>query len=77
MLDGANHFEAVMSGDFDFKIGKGHYRGRGTRALVALAIVRLPIAALFGGGAYALQSVLPWLLLKLFGLMVATDSDQI
>lgn len=62
MLDGADHFEAVMSEDFDFKIGKGHYRGRGVRALVALAIVRLPLSALFGGGGFALYSVLPWML---------------
>jgi hypothetical protein len=51
-----------MSEDFDFKIGKGHYRGHGMRALVALAIVRLPLAALFSGGGVALYWVLPWLL---------------
>ena len=37
--------------DFDFKIGRGHYRGRGSRALIALAIVYLPRAALFGSAA--------------------------
>jgi hypothetical protein len=50
-----------MSQDFDFKIGRGHYRGRGICALVALAIVHLPRAALFGGGAYAATPTMLWL----------------
>ena len=48
--------------DFDFKIGRGHYRGRGWRALVALTIVHLPRAALIGGGGFSLYSGLPWLM---------------
>jgi hypothetical protein len=50
-----------MSHDFDFKTGKGHYRGRGIRGLVALAIVHLRPAAYVGGGSFALYSILPWL----------------
>lgn len=45
--------------DFDFKIGRGHYRGRGGRALIALAIVHLRPAAYVGGGSLALYSILP------------------
>jgi hypothetical protein len=45
----ANHFEAVMLQDFDFKIGRGHYRGHGIRALVTLAIVHLPRVAYVRG----------------------------
>jgi hypothetical protein len=51
-----------MSQDFDFKIGKAHYRGRGGRALVALAIVQLPRAALWVTGGIAAGSILPWAL---------------
>ena len=47
--------------DFEFRIGKGYYRGRGGRALVALAIVHLPRVAYVGGGSFALYSILPWL----------------
>ena len=47
--------------DFDFKIRQDHYRGKGTPALVALAIVHLPRAAFVGGGSLALSSILPWL----------------
>ncbi len=47
--------------DFDFKTKLGHYRGKGTRGLVALAIVHLPRAALFGAGAYAAAPTLQWL----------------
>jgi hypothetical protein len=36
--------------DFDFKIGRGHYRGRGSRGLIALVIIQLPRAALLGSG---------------------------
>ena len=50
-----------MSQDFDFKIGQGRYRGRGARALVALVIVHLPRAALFGGSAYFASPTLLWL----------------
>jgi len=53
--------------DFDFRIGRGHYRGRGTHALVALAIVRLPRAALYGAGGFTLSSILEWLLRALGG----------
>jgi hypothetical protein len=49
---------AVESPDFDFKIGTGHYRGRGTAALIALAIVHLPRAALFGASAYVASPTL-------------------
>lgn len=48
--------------DFDFKIGRGHYRGRGVPALVALAIVHLPRAALYGTSGMTAYAVLPWLL---------------
>jgi hypothetical protein len=45
--------------DFDFKIGRGHYRGRGSRGLIALAIVHLPRAALFGAGAAVVDQFAP------------------
>jgi hypothetical protein len=48
--------------DFDFKIGRGHYRGRGPCALIALAIVLLSRAAWAGGGGVAAYAFLPWLL---------------
>lgn len=48
--------------DFDFKIGRGHYRGRGSRALIALAIVHLPRAALFGTGVVVTPPVVVWLI---------------
>ena len=48
-----------MSPDFDFKIGRGHYRGRGMPALVALAIVCLPRAAIYGTGGFIAYSVIP------------------
>jgi|HubBroStandDraft_1064217.scaffolds.fasta_scaffold224863_1 hypothetical protein len=47
--------------DFDFKIGRGHYRGRGSRGLIALAIVHLPRAALFGAGAAVVTPAAIWL----------------
>jgi hypothetical protein len=51
--------------DFDFKIGRGHYRGRGSRALIALAIVHLPRAALFGGAAVVATPSGIWLIQSL------------
>ena len=39
--------------DFNFTIGRGHYVGRGWRAVMALAIVQLPRAALLAAGALA------------------------
>jgi hypothetical protein len=51
-----------MSQDFDFKIGRGHYRGHGICALVALAIDHLPRAALWTTGGITAWSTLPWLL---------------
>jgi hypothetical protein len=48
--------------DFDFKMGRGHFRGRGLRALIALAIVLLPRAMLYGAGGLSASSILPWLL---------------
>jgi hypothetical protein len=56
-----------MSEDFDFKIGKSHYRGHGILALAALAIVRLPLAVLFSAGGFSLYSVLPLLLQAIRG----------
>jgi hypothetical protein len=48
--------------DFDFKIGRGHYRGRGSRALIALAIVYLPRAVLFGSGVAVTTPAVVWLI---------------
>ena len=44
---GPNVSEGAMSreNDFDFDAKRGLYRGRGTAALIALAIFRLPRAA--------------------------------
>jgi len=39
--------------DFDFKIGQSHFRGRGGRALIALAIVRWRWPVLLLGGTLA------------------------
>jgi hypothetical protein len=49
------HIEATMrqDQDFDFRIGRGYYRGRGVRGLAALAIVQLPRIALLGAGLLA------------------------
>jgi hypothetical protein len=46
--------------DFDFRIGRGHYRGRGTRGLVALALVQLPRAAFLGTGIALASPGLTW-----------------
>jgi hypothetical protein len=51
----------TTNSDFDFKIGRGHYRGHGIQALVALAIVHLRRVAYVRGGLSALYSILPWL----------------
>ena len=51
-----------MSPDFDFKIGQRCYRGRGMPALVALAIVHLPRAALYATGGVTAHAILLWLL---------------
>ena len=48
--------------DFDFKIGRGHYRGRGSRGLSALAIVHLPRAALVGSGVAVATPGAVWLI---------------
>ena len=56
-----------MSPDFDFRDRKGHYRGHGMRGLVALAIDRLPRAALFGSCGVVFYKVGPWLLHAVLG----------
>jgi hypothetical protein len=48
--------------DFDFKVGQSYFRGRGYRALIALAIVRLPWRIFIFGGASATVFGLGWLL---------------
>ena len=48
--------------DFDFKTRRGHFRGRGLRALIALAIVHLPRAMLYGAGGLIASSILPWMM---------------
>ena len=48
--------------DFDFKIGQGHYRGRGSRGLIALATVHLPRAALVGSGVAVATPGAVWLI---------------
>ena len=53
--------------DFDFKIGRAHYRGRGSRALIALAIVHLPRAALFGSGVAVTTPAVVWFIQALIG----------
>ena len=47
--------------DFDFKVGRGHYRGRGSRGLIALAIVQLPRALLLSGGIAIVPPATAWL----------------
>jgi len=54
-------FIARQQVDFDFKIGRGHYRGHGVSALVALAIVHLPRVALYTTGGVTAYSFVPWL----------------
>jgi hypothetical protein len=44
--------------DFDFKTRRGHFRGRGLRALIALAIVNLPPAMLYAAGGLIASSIL-------------------
>jgi len=46
--------------DFDFKIGRGHYRGTGMRGLVALAIIHVPRATFAGGALLGARYGLPW-----------------
>jgi hypothetical protein len=49
--------------DFYFTNGKWSYRGRGTRALIALAIVHIPRATIVVGiGAIASSPILLWLI---------------
>jgi hypothetical protein len=46
--------------DFDFKVGRGHYRGRGSRGLIALAIIQLPRAVFFGSGVAVAMPTVVW-----------------
>lgn len=71
MLKTGIFFEAAMSQeqDFDFRIGRGHYRGRGSRGLIALAIVHLPRAALFGSGVAVATPAVAWLVQLLRALV--------
>jgi hypothetical protein len=55
--------------DFDFKIGRAHYRGRGSRVPVALAIVHLPRAALFGSGVAVVTPAAAWLIQALHAII--------
>ncbi len=49
------------SPDFDFKIGRSHFRGSGGRALVALALVRWRLPALIlSFGVAVVHWALPW-----------------
>ena len=59
----SNHEAVAMTNerDFDFKIGRGHYRGHGTRGLIALTIVHVTRIALYGAGGMAASSVGSWL----------------
>jgi hypothetical protein len=69
--DDVKPFEVDMSQnqDFDFKIGRGHYRGRGSHGLIALAIVHLPQAALFGSGVAVATPAIAWLVQLLRALV--------
>ena len=48
-----------MATDFDFKIGRGHYRGTGTRGLIALTIICVTRAATVGAGGLMAYSWFP------------------
>jgi hypothetical protein len=54
--------EVNMAADYDFRIGRGHYRGTGTRGLVALTIICATRAGIFGAGGIAIYSGSTWLL---------------
>jgi hypothetical protein len=54
--------EADMATDYDFKFGRGHYRGTGMRGLVALAIICTTRAGIAGAGGLAIYGGAPWLL---------------
>jgi hypothetical protein len=53
--------------DFDFEEGKRHYRGRGARGLLALAMILAIRALLIGGGATAAYQIAPPLFRMLRG----------
>ncbi|MBV8935840.1 MAG: hypothetical protein JO095_08560 [Alphaproteobacteria bacterium] len=48
--------------DYDFKLGKSHFRGVGPRGLAALAMVLVPRVALIGTIALSARSGGFWLL---------------
>jgi hypothetical protein len=51
----------MATNDFDFKTNQGHFRGCGTRALVALAIVHAPRALAYVSSALVgVRYVIPW-----------------
>lgn len=50
-----------MAQDYDFKVGKDHYRGHGWLGLVALAIVQPSRPTLGGAGMFTVSSTLWWL----------------
>lgn len=49
-----------MAADFDFKTGRGdHYRGSGSRGLIALGIVHLSRVLAFTGGGLVFLNWVP------------------
>ena len=52
----------AVVGDYDFKLGKSHLRGKGWRGLVALGFVMTPRAATIGVFAIAAKPSGVWLL---------------
>jgi hypothetical protein len=52
----------AVVGDYDFRLGKSHLRGKGWRGLVALGFVMTPRAATIGVLAVAAKPAGVWLL---------------
>jgi hypothetical protein len=52
----------AVVGDYDFRVGKSHLRGKGWRGLVALGFVMTPRAATIGVLAVAAKPTGVWLL---------------
>jgi hypothetical protein len=52
----------AVVGDYDFRLGKSHLRGKGWRGLVALGFVMTPRAATIGVFAIAAKPSGVWLL---------------
>ncbi len=62
--DGSRKEQRVTAvvGDYDFRLGKSHLRGKGWRGLVALGFVMTPRAATIGVLAVAAKPSGVWLL---------------